>query len=76
MSISAETGTLGRDGDQVDTVIEILDADGRSLGEDDDGADEPMFSRLTVDLPEAGLYYVKVTGYSESTHGSYSLSIE
>lgn len=75
-SITAETASLGRDGDQVDTVIEILDADGRSLGEDDDGADEPMFSRLTVDLPEAGLYYVKVTGYGESTHGSYSLSIE
>lgn len=75
-SITAETGSIGQDGDAVDTVIEILDADGRSLGEDDDGADEPMFSRLTVDLREAGLYYVRVTGYSESTHGSYSLSIE
>lgn len=74
--ITATTGSVGDGADQTDTVIEILDADGRSLGEDDDGADEPMFSRLTVDLPEAGIYYVKVVGYSESTHGSYSLSIE
>lgn len=74
-TVTAETGSQDG-GDQTDTVLEILDADGRSLGEDDDGADEPMFSRLTVDLPEAGLYYVRVTGYSESTHGSYSLSIE
>lgn len=75
-TVTATTGSIERDDAGVDTVLEILDADGRSLGSDDDGADEPMFSRLTVDLPEAGLYYVRVTGYSESTHGSYSLSIE
>lgn len=74
--VTVETGRTDPDDNAVDTFMEVLDADGRVLGEDDDGSDEPMFSLLTVDLPEAGLYYVRVTGYSESTHGSYSLSIE
>ena len=89
-SITAETGPVERGdasldtvddlddgvGDaSLDTVIEIVDADGRSLGDDDDGSDIELFSRLTVDLPRAGLYYVRVTGYGDSTHGTYALSI-
>ena len=75
-SITAETGPVSRDDAPVDTLIEIVDADGRSLGTDDDGADVELFSLLTVDLPRAGLYYVRVSGYGDSTHGTYSLSIE
>ncbi|MBI2895644.1 MAG: PPC domain-containing protein [Deltaproteobacteria bacterium] len=76
-SVNIETGPIADGGDLVDTVVEVFDNQGiaTSLGSDDDGADIPLFSRLTVELPEAGAYTIKVTGYSDSTTGGYALSI-
>lgn len=74
--VTIETGPVEEGGDSVDTVIELFENEGiaTSLGGDDDGADIPLFSRLTVELPATGAYLVKVTGYSETTTGPYALS--
>lgn len=58
-----------------DTVVEVLAPDGQTaLGEDDDGGGAP-YSRLSVSLPEAGTYYVRVRGYYDTTVGPYQLAI-
>ena len=70
-TVTIETGPRVEGGSIVDTVVELYDLDGTLLGSDDDGADEPLFSRLTIDLPAAGVYVLKVRGYSASSSGSY-----
>jgi hypothetical protein len=55
-----------------DTVIEAFAADGTtSLGTDDDGAEAALCSRLALEVPAAGRYYVQVRGYGDTTAGSY-----
>jgi len=45
-----------------DTVLELYDAEGRKLGEDDDGGEEPEASRIDGWTPsENGSYYVRVS---------------
>jgi hypothetical protein len=70
--VTFETG-LSESGIFVDTVITVYDQDGTTeLGTDDDMG-PGHFSRLTLTLPTAGTYYVKVTGYAASTTGAYVL---
>ncbi len=76
-SLTIETRPTEEGAGGTDTIVELFDRDGlTSLGSDDDGSEVPLFSRLSVDLPAAGLYTVRVSGYSESTNGAYTLSIE
>ncbi|MBI2895645.1 MAG: PPC domain-containing protein [Deltaproteobacteria bacterium] len=76
-SVTIQTRPTEEGADGTDTVVELFDRDGlTSLASDDDGSDLPLFSRLSVDLPAGGLYTVRVSGYSESTNGAYTLSID
>lgn len=73
-TVTIETGARVDGGPSVDTVVELYSADGVTLlGTDDDSADVPLFSRLTLDLPDAGVYVVRVRGYSALSSGSYRL---
>lgn len=73
-SVTLETGARADGGPSVDTVIELYSADGVTLlGTDDDSADVPLFSRLTVALPSEGVYVARVRGYSALSSGSYRL---
>ena len=55
-----------------DTVGRLEDASGRQLAHDDDGGPDRNF--LIEHRVSAGTYYVRVTGGSTSTAGSYSLT--
>lgn len=64
--------TSGLCGASGDTVLELLDAQGAPLGSDNDSG-AGRFSRLTVEIPQAGRYYARVTWFGPG-QGDYVLS--
>ena len=46
-------------GDGTDTVLELLDADGRVIAEDDDGGAGPLASRLNLGAPVKGRTFLR-----------------
>ena len=61
--------------DVFDTYLQLSDADGASLAEDDDGAGEGTNSRLTYTLTADGDYLIEARAFSEDGAGAYSLTL-
>jgi hypothetical protein len=59
--------------DDFDTYLELFDADGQSIAQDDDGAGEGTNSRLSKTLT-AGRYTIQVRALGDGT-GDYSFSL-
>jgi hypothetical protein len=75
------TGTAGVEvtievrSDEFDTYMQLLDAAGRKLGEDDDSAGD-LNSRLVVRLPATGTYQIVVNSAGhERRAGLYTVSL-
>jgi len=63
---------------RIDTVIYLYDADGQELTSDDDGADEPLASRLSWTADEDGALYVMIRDLGDSVAGpgtEYRISV-
>lgn len=60
----------------LDTYLELFDAQGNSLGSDDDGAGDGTNSRLFHTFDADGVYTVQVRNYSGSKTGSFSLRLD
>ncbi|MES2834220.1 MAG: PPC domain-containing protein [Pseudomonadota bacterium] len=75
------TGTAGQriraemTSDAFDTYLQLSDAEGASLAEDDDGAGEGTNSRLTFTLPADGDYLIEARAFSEDGAGAYTLMV-
>lgn len=69
--IVAETRRLGRDSD---TVMALLDAQGRVLAEDDDGGEEELASRIEVAADQGGPLFLRV-GILEDAGGRFELVV-
>ena len=69
------TENLGID---ADTVIELLDAAGSMLAEDDDGGDEPLASRIIWPVQEDQRLYVRVRNFGplEGDATEYDVLVE
>jgi hypothetical protein len=70
-----ETQNLGAD---IDPIIYLYDSQGQELAHNDDGADEPLASRIVWVAPSSGLYYVMVRDLGEDSAGfeaRYSLTV-
>jgi|GEM_PF-6678249 len=68
----AQTRALARD---TDTVMALLDAQGRVIDEDDDGGDENLASRIEIGADQRGPLFLRV-GLFEQTSGSFELALE
>lgn len=55
----------------VDTYIELYDIDGVTLLVSDNDSGEGLASKLTLEAPESGTYYIRV---SQSPGGAYGCS--
>jgi hypothetical protein len=64
----------GANSNQIDTYIELFDADGNSIGEDDDGGDN-MDSRLSIQL-QAGTYHLKVECLDNEPDQPYTVRVD
>ena len=64
-----------RHGTNPDTILTLLDSDGRSITEDDDsgGDGEPW---LEWAAPSSGIYYVEVRGIDSDATGTYRIEID
>lgn len=75
------TGTAGQRiraemiSDAFDTYLELSDANGTSLAEDDDGAGEGTNSRLSFTLPADGDYLIEARGFGDGAEGAYTLTV-
>lgn len=67
--------TITLDSDDFDAYLELFGPEGESLGEDDDGGDEGMNSRLTRTLAETGTYVVQARALGDDGTGSYSIAL-
>lgn len=61
--------------DVFDTYLQISDAGGASLAEDDDGAGEGTNSRLTFTLPADGDYLIEARAFGADGAGAYTLNV-
>ena len=64
-----------RHGTNPDTILALLDSDGRFIAEDDDsgGDGEPW---LEWAAPSSGIYYVEVRGFDSDATGTYRIEID
>ena len=64
-----------RHGTNPDTILTLLDSDGRFITEDDDsgGDGEPW---LEWAAPSSGIYYVEVRGFDSDATGTYRIEID
>ena len=75
------TGTAGQrvraemTSDAFDTYLQLSDADGALLAEDDDGAGDGTNSRLVFTLAADGEYLVEARAFSDESEGDYSLAL-
>lgn len=63
------------DSSDFDAYLELFDATGKSLGEDDDGGDEGTNSRLVRTLTAGGTYTVQARALGDDATGDYTLKI-
>lgn len=69
LDLEAVTRSLGRG---TDTVMALLDRQGRLLAEDDDGGDESLASRIEVAADQGGPLFLRV-GVLEQAGGQFEL---
>lgn len=72
MDLVAQTRRLGRD---TDTVLALLDRQGRLLAEDDDGGDENLASRIEIAADQRGPLFLRVRAL-EAAAGAVELVLE
>lgn len=61
--------------DVFDTYLQLSDAEGNSLAEDDDGAGQGTNSRLTFTLPVDGDYLIEARSFGGDGAGAYTLNV-
>ena len=72
---AGQSVTIDVRSDEFDTYMQLLDANGNKLGEDDDSGGN-LNSRLTYTLPTAGMYQIVVNNAGQTRRsGIYTVSI-
>lgn len=71
-----QSWTITLESDDFDTYLAIMDTDNNILAQNDDLDANNTNSRLTINLPEDGMYYIIVNSYDPLGKGSYRLQVE
>lgn len=58
-----------------DTVVILLNAEGKNIGKNDDGADGSSNSLLFTRIKSAGNYIIRVQGFGETSSGEFRLKV-
>jgi hypothetical protein len=58
-----------------DPVVILLNAEGKSIGKNDDGPDGSSNSLLFVRVKDAGSYVIRVQGFGETSNGEFQLKV-
>jgi Bacterial pre-peptidase C-terminal domain len=58
-----------------DTVVILLNAEGKNVGKNDDGADGSSNSLLFTRIKNSGNYIIRVQGFGETSSGEFKLKV-
>ena len=58
-----------------DTVVVLLNAEGKTIGKNDDGPDGTSNSLLFTKIKDAGTYVIRVQGFGETSSGEFKLKV-
>ncbi len=58
-----------------DTVIMMLDREGKNIGKNDDGPDGTGNSLLFIRIKESGNYIIRIQGFGETSSGEFKLKV-
>ena len=58
-----------------DTVVILLNAEGKSIGKNDDGPDGTSNSLLFIRIKDPGNYVIRVQGFGETSSGEFKLKV-
>ena len=58
-----------------DTVVILLNAEGKNIGKNDDGADGSSNSLLFTRIKNTGNYIIRVQGFGETSSGEFKLKV-
>ncbi len=58
-----------------DTVVILLNAEGKNVGKNDDGSDGSSNSLLFTRIKTAGNYVIRVQGFGETSSGEFKLKV-
>jgi Bacterial pre-peptidase C-terminal domain len=58
-----------------DTVVILLNAEGKNVGKNDDGSDGTSNSLLFTRIKTAGNYIIRVQGFGETSSGEFKLKV-
>jgi len=67
--------TIDLTSDQFDTIVTLLDANGSTVAENDDGPDGSTNSLLFARIGESGSYIVRVRAFGEKRVGKFTLKL-
>jgi Bacterial pre-peptidase C-terminal domain len=58
-----------------DTVVILLNAEGKNIGKNDDGPDGTSNSLLFVRIKDTGNYVIRIQGFGETSSGEFKLKV-
>jgi hypothetical protein len=58
-----------------DTVVILLNAEGKTIGKNDDGPDGTSNSLLFMRIKDTGSYMIRVQGFGETSSGEFKLKV-
>ncbi len=58
-----------------DTVVMLINYQGKTIGKNDDGPDGSSNSLLFTRIKDAGTYYIRVQGFGETSSGEFRLKV-
>jgi hypothetical protein len=58
-----------------DTVVVLLNAEGKNIGKNDDGPDGTSNSLLFIRIKDTGNYVIRVQGFGETSSGDFKLKV-
>jgi hypothetical protein len=61
--------------DNFDTIVYLINAEGNTVAENDDGPDGTTNSLLFTRISKTGLYYVRVRSFGEVSAGNFTLRV-
>jgi Bacterial pre-peptidase C-terminal domain len=61
--------------DNFDTVVYLVNAEGKTIGKNDDGPDGSSNSLLFTRIKDAGIYIIRVQGFGDTSSGEFKLKV-
>jgi Bacterial pre-peptidase C-terminal domain len=58
-----------------DTVVMLINYQGKTIGKNDDGPDGSSNSLLFTRIKDSGTYYIRVQGFGETSSGEFKLKV-